>query len=140
VFRGWDGEEHCQDRKEGSSEKISGERLMLRQGWLHRTPWFQVAMLNLLAVAQVAGDPPSRPRARDVGIVIGELPTGKLNAITDVEGVRVGHTTVVEGDSIRTGVTVVLPHEGNLFQEKVPGAVHVANAFGKLVGATQVQD
>ena len=72
--------------------------------------------------------------------MIGELPTGELNAITDVEGVRVGHTTVVEGDSIRTGVTVVLPHGGNLFQEKVPGAVHIGNAFGKLVGATQVQE
>src|SRR5262249_4500866 len=77
-----------------------------------------------------------RPRARDLGIVAGVLPTGALNAITDVEGVRVGHATVVEGSGVRTGVTAVLPHNGNLFQEKVAGAVFVGNAFGKLAGST----
>ena len=82
----------------------------------------------------------SRPRARELGIVIGNLPTGRLNAITDVAGVRVGHATVVVGDSVRTGVSVIVPHAGNLFQEKVPAAVHVGNAFGKLVGSTQVQE
>lgn len=83
---------------------------------------------------------PSRPRARDLGIVVGSLPTGPLNAITDVEGVRVGHTTIVRGDNIRTGVTAVLPHGGNLFRQKVPGAVFVGNGFGKLMGSTQVEE
>jgi len=82
----------------------------------------------------------SRPRARDLGIVVGIYPTGARNAITDVEGVRVGHTTIVEGDRIRTGVTAILPHGGNLFQDKVAGAVFVGNAFGKLAGSTQVNE
>lgn len=81
-----------------------------------------------------------RPRARDIGLAPGVLPTGPLNAITDVSGVRVGHVTLIEGDGVRTGVTAILPHAGNLFQEKVPGAIHVGNAFGKLVGATQVME
>jgi len=81
-----------------------------------------------------------RPRARDIGIQIGILPTGSLNAITDVEGVRVGHTTIVQGNDIRTGVTVILPHAGNLFREKVPGAIFVGNGFGKLAGSTQVSE
>ena len=82
--------------------------------------------------------PNTRPRARDVGLKIGILPTGPLNAITDVTGVSVGHTTIIKGDNIRTGVTAILPHRGNLFQEKVPGAVFVGNGFGKLMGSTQV--
>ena len=73
-------------------------------------------------------------------MVIGSLPPGPLNAITDVPGVRVGHSTVVEGDSVRTGVTAILPHGGNVFLERVPAAIHVANGFGKLIGATQVQE
>jgi len=81
-----------------------------------------------------------RARARDLGIQIGILPTGPLNAITDVAGVRVGHATVREGDDIRTGVTVVVPHEGNVFQEKVPAAVHLGNAFGKMAGTTQIAE
>ncbi|HJU53035.1 MAG TPA: P1 family peptidase [Pyrinomonadaceae bacterium] len=81
-----------------------------------------------------------RPRARDVGVKVGVLPTGPLNAITDVEGVRVGHTTIVRGEDVRTGVTAVLPHGGNLFREKVPGAVFVGNGFGKLAGSTQVNE
>jgi D-aminopeptidase len=83
---------------------------------------------------------PSRPRARDVGLTIGILPTGPLNAITDVAGVKVGQATLIEGDDVRTGVTVIVPHEGNLFRDKVPGAVYVGNGFGKLVGATQVEE
>jgi D-aminopeptidase len=79
-----------------------------------------------------------RPRARDLGLQPGVFPPGALNAITDVAGVRVGHTTLIEGDSIRTGVTAILPHSSNLFQEKVAGAVYVGNAFGKLAGSTQV--
>ncbi|HEY7547704.1 MAG TPA: P1 family peptidase [Blastocatellia bacterium] len=83
---------------------------------------------------------PSRPRARDIGLKVGILPTGQLNAITDVAGVRVGHTTIIRGDDVRTGVTAILPHGGNLFQEKVPGAVFIGNAFGKLAGSTQVNE
>lgn len=79
-------------------------------------------------------------RARDFGIRPGVLPPGKRNAITDVEGVRVGHVTLIEGDSVRTGVTAILPHTGNLFQEKVPAGIHIANAFGKLAGSTQVDE
>lgn len=79
-------------------------------------------------------------RARDLGVRIGVLPTGALNSITDVAGVRVGHTTVFAGDSVRTGVTVVLPHGDNLFQRKVPAAIFTGNGFGKLAGITQVRE
>lgn len=79
-------------------------------------------------------------RARDYGIQIGILPTGGQNAITDVAGIKVGHHTKIEGTNIRTGVTAVLPHEGNLFQEKVPAAVFVGNGFGKLAGVTQIEE
>jgi D-aminopeptidase len=82
----------------------------------------------------------NRPRARELGIKVGILPTGTLNAITDVEGVLVGHTTLIRGDNVRTGVTAILPHGGNLFREKVPGAVFVGNGFGKLAGSTQVNE
>jgi D-aminopeptidase len=79
-------------------------------------------------------------RPRDYNIKIGVLPTGKVNAITDVAGVTVGHTTLIQGDSVRTGVTAVLPHGDNLFQQKVPAAVFVGNGFGKLAGVTQIQE
>lgn len=79
-------------------------------------------------------------RTRDYGLTIGVLPVGTYNAITDVAGVKVGHTTIRKGDSVRTGVTVVLPHGGNVFQQKVPAAVFVGNGFGKLAGSTQVQE
>ena len=79
-----------------------------------------------------------KPHARDLGIEPGVFPPGPLNAITDVAGVRVGHTTLIEGDTIRTGVTAILPHGGNIFQEKVAGSVFVGNAFGKLAGSTQI--
>jgi len=82
----------------------------------------------------------TRPRAREAGVKVGVLPTGALNAITDVQGVLVGHTTLIRGDNIRTGVTAILPHNGNLFREKVPGAVFVGNGFGKLAGSTQVNE
>src|SRR5215472_12227514 len=81
-----------------------------------------------------------RPRARDLGITVGVVPPGPLNAITDVAGVLVGQTTIIRGDNIRTGVTAILPHGGNLFREKVPGAVFIGNAFGKLAGSTQVNE
>ncbi len=79
-----------------------------------------------------------KPRARDLGLAPGVFPPGPFNAITDVKGVKVGHTTIIAGDTVRTGVTAILPHGGNLFQEKVAGAVFVGNAFGKLAGSTQV--
>ncbi len=81
-----------------------------------------------------------RLRARELGLEIGILKPGKHNAITDVAGVQVGHATLVEGDSVRTGVTVILPHGGNLYQEKVPAAIHVGNGYGKLMGSTQVNE
>ncbi len=82
----------------------------------------------------------SRKRVRDLGISPGILPIGAWNAITDVNGVRVGHVTLIEGEDIRTGVTAILPHDGNLFQEKVPAAIVVGNGFGKLTGSTQVEE
>ena len=82
----------------------------------------------------------SRCRARALGLAPGVLPTGLLNAITDVQGVRVGHFTLIEGTDIRTGATAVLPHTGNLFQEKVPAGVVVGNGFGKLMGSTQITE
>jgi D-aminopeptidase len=75
-----------------------------------------------------------------VGLKIGVLPMATCNAITDVAGVRVGHATIIQGEDIHTGVTVVLPHSGNLFREKVPGAVFIGDAFGKLAGSTQVNE
>jgi D-aminopeptidase len=98
----------------------------------------RILVLVALAVAGMLAQP--RPRAADLGIPSGTLTRGPLDAITDVAGVRVGHTTLVRGDNVRTGVTVILPHPGNLFREKVPGAVFIGNAFGKLAGSTQVQE
>jgi D-aminopeptidase len=95
----------------------------------------------LLAFASCLGlEPGERGRLRDFGLRVGVLAPGKWNAITDVAGVRVGHVTLNRGAGVRTGVTVVLPHEGNLFQQKVPAAVHVGNGFGKLAGSTQVAE
>jgi len=82
----------------------------------------------------------TRPRAREFGLVVGVLPTGPLNAITDVAGVAVGQVTVIEGRNVRTGVTAILPHGGNVFQDKVPAGISVANGFGKLTGVTQVRE
>jgi D-aminopeptidase len=82
----------------------------------------------------------AQTRARDYGLKIGVLSTGKLNAITDVPGVKVGQVTIKQGSNIRTGVTAILPHEGNIFQSKVPAAIYVGNGFGKLAGITQVKE
>ena len=84
-------------------------------------------------------DPP-RPRARDLGIEVGVFPPGEFNAITDVEGVLVGHATIVRGDSVRTGVTAIRPHGGNVFFDRVPAAIYTGNGFGKLLGVTQVRE
>jgi D-aminopeptidase len=96
----------------------------------------------LLAVAAMtsAAHAEHRPRAREAGITIGILPTGPLNAITDVAGVRVGQVTIVEGANIRTGVTAILPHGGNLYQDKVPAGFSVGNAYGKFMGSTQIEE
>lgn len=79
-------------------------------------------------------------RARDFGVQVGVLPTGKHNAITDVTGVKVGHTTFIQGESVHTGVTAVIPHSDNIFQNKVPGAIYIGNGFGKLTGISQVKE
>jgi D-aminopeptidase len=101
---------------------------------------WMTAALALSCVAAGVAAVAERPRARDVGLAPGAFPPGPLNAITDVAGVRVGHATLIEGDAVRTGVTAIVPHGGNLFQDKVAGAVFVGNAFGKLAGSTQVAE
>jgi D-aminopeptidase len=97
-------------------------------------------VLLLAAGSVVFAQTEKRPRIRELGIEVGILAPGPLNAITDVAGVKVGQTTLVRGEDIRTGVTAILPHGGNLFKQKVPGAVFVGNAFGKLAGSTQVNE
>lgn len=92
------------------------------------------------AMSQASSHGSDRPRARDAGVVVGIMLPGPLNAITDVAGVRVGHTTVTEGRTVRTGVTAIVPHGGDLFRSRVPAAIVVGNGFGKLVGATQVRE
>ncbi len=98
-----------------------------------------IIIAALAAVVPVSAQE-QRPRAADLGLKIGVLPPGAFNAITDVAGVTVGQTTIIRGDNVRTGVTAILPHGGNLFQEKVPAAVYVGNGFGKLAGSTQVNE
>jgi len=92
------------------------------------------------AFAQTQAPANDRPRAREAGVIVGILQPGALNSITDVEGVAIGHATIIKGDNVRTGVTAILPHPGNLFREKVPAAVFIGNAFGKLAGSTQVNE
>jgi D-aminopeptidase len=118
----------------------AGERVR-RVRTMRRKVRTALALLLLVtpAMAQKVGEQP-RPRARDIGLVVGVLPAGRLDAITDVEGVRVGHATLIKGEDVRTGVTAVVPHAGNLFREKVPAAVFVGNGFGKLTGSTQVEE
>jgi D-aminopeptidase len=99
------------------------------------------ALLGLVlvhAACAVTAAEEKRPRLRDLGATIGVFEPGQLNAITDVRGVRVGHRTVIEGERIRTGVTAIVPHEGNVFQDKTPAAVVVGNGYGKLMGTTQI--
>ena len=110
---------------------------------LHATWTFAFAFFTLmlaLTTAAAGQGEPERPRAREAGVVVGILPPGPLNAITDVAGVRVGHATVIGGASVRTGITAILPHGENVFQRRVPAAIHVGNGFGKLLGVTQVQE
>ena len=97
-----------------------------------------IALLVATSAASAAED--KRPRLRELGVTIGVFDPGPLNAITDVRGVRVGHRTLIEGERIRTGVTAIVPHEGNVFQDKTPAAVVVGNGFGKLMGTTQIME
>ncbi|WP_323757819.1 P1 family peptidase [Roseivirga sp.] len=97
---------------------------------------FALSFLLLFTITQAQ----EKKRARDYGIEIGVMSTGSLNAITDVPGVKVGHQTLTKGDNIRTGVTAILPHSGNIFQNKVPAAIYIGNGFGKLAGISQVQE
>src|SRR5262245_50219969 len=104
---------------------------------------FAAALLALPPLpphSRPAAQTASRPRALDLGLTFGLYEPGPKNAITDVAGVLVGQVTLIEGDSVRTGVTAIRPHPGNLFQDKVAGAVFAYNAFGKLVGSTQVNE
>jgi D-aminopeptidase len=101
-----------------------------------KTPYLTIFFLMI----NIAGHTQTTKRLRDHGIEIGVLRPGKHNAITDVPGVRVGHTTVIQGQNIRTGITAILPHGGNLFQEKVPAAIYIGNGFGKLAGYSQVKE
>ncbi len=100
--------------------------------------WSFVLALFLPVTAAKAQADESRPRARDLGIIVGLFPAGAHNAITDVAGVRVGHATIIEGDDIRTGVTAVIPAPGNLYTDPIPAWIHVGNGYGKLTGVTQV--
>lgn len=97
-------------------------------------------LLFYLSVDMLAQQSSHRPRASEIGLKVGTLPPGPLDAITDVAGVRVGHTTLIRGESVRTGVTIVLPPGEDIFQEKAPGAVFVGNGFGKLAGSTQIEE
>jgi D-aminopeptidase len=110
-------------------------RTRLRQQWA-----WGVLMVLAGAMGAEGMEETPRERARAIGLAPGVFPPGPLNAITDVPGVAVGHFTLIEGVSVRTGATAILPHPGNLFQQKVPGAVFVGNAFGKLAGSTQVEE
>ena len=100
----------------------------------------RAAFLSLLLLMSAPAQAQHRPRAREAGITFGVLPTGPLNAITDVAGVRVGQVTLIEGANVRTGVTAILPHEGNLYQDKVPAGFSVGNAYGKFMGSTQIKE
>ena len=97
-------------------------------------------LLTIVILTTVLTTFAQQQRARGYGIEIGVLQPGEYNAITDVKGVKVGHTTLHIGDSIRTGVTAILPHAGNIFQEKVPAAIYIGNGFGKLAGYSQVKE
>jgi D-aminopeptidase len=101
---------------------------------------FGIATVFLATLVAAGGPANDRPRVSDLGLKVGILPTGPLDAITDVGGVEVGSTTLIRDDNIRTGVTAILPHAGNLYREKVPAGIFVGNGFGKLTGSTQVDE
>lgn len=99
-----------------------------------------ILSISFLLAATAVYAQEERGRVRDFGIQIGILETGQYNAITDVKGVKVGHTTLIEGSDVRTGVTAIIPHGGNIFQNKVPAAVYVGNGFGKSMGLSQIKE
>ncbi|MFN2400608.1 MAG: P1 family peptidase [Gemmatimonadaceae bacterium] len=101
---------------------------------------FVRAVWPIALVVSDSLDAQGRPRARELGVIPGVFAPGPLNAITDVAGVRVGHVTIIDGDSVRTGITAILPHSGNAFVDRVPAAIWVGNGFGKLLGSTQVNE
>ena len=109
-----------------------------KKNWL-RFP-FSLLLFSIILSTAYSQEKEPRPRARDIGLEVGILKPGPWNAITDVPGVKVGHATLVQGASVRTGVTAILPHEGDIFQEKVPAAVYVGNGFGKAMGFTQIEE
>lgn len=111
---------------------------LVRSETLRRTLLFFPLLCSALLAPFYAQT--KRPRAREAGVITGRMPVGRLNAITDVPGVQVGHATVIRQPNIQTGVTAIVPHAGNLFREKVPAAIFVGNGFGKLMGATQVEE
>jgi len=112
-----------------------GERLVSQ---LSQTIHLSIAVVVIATALGVNAE--DRPRARDIGLVVGTFPTGELNAITDVAGVRVGHTTVIRSDDIRTGVTAIIPGPGNLYTHPMPAWIHVGNGYGKTIGETQVRE
>lgn len=101
---------------------------------------FSLLALAIITILSSSQAQEKRGRIRDFGIQVGILPTGQHNAITDVAGVTVGHKTLIQGQDIRTGVTAIIPHQGNIFQEKVPAAVFVGNGFGKMMGISQIEE
>jgi D-aminopeptidase len=111
---------------------------MRRRLWIFPLIITAVALSTPPMTVATAQQP--RPRARDIGLVVGILEPGPANSITDVSGVRVGQVSVIEGDSVRTGITAILPHPGNLYRDRVPAALHVGNGFGKLLGVTQLRE
>ena len=96
--------------------------------------------LSFLFFCSAIADTNERPRAREAGLIVGIFEPGKYNAITDVEGVRVGHLTKIQGDDIRTGVTAIIPAQGNLYTHPIPAWIHVGNGYGKMIGETQVRE
>lgn len=117
-----------------------GEPLMTTPVTVTRFVIYCLFVPFVLSETVSASDPAQRPRARELGIEVGIFQPGPLNAITDVEGVKVGHTTKIEGEDIRTGVTAIIPASGNLFTHPIPAAVHVGNGYGKMIGISQIRE
>ena len=107
---------------------------------MSRQVLFSLFVVGLMTAETFAQTDSNRPRAREIGLVVGIFETGNLNAITDVSGVRVGHSTAIRGDDIRTGVTAIIPAPGNLYTNPIPAWIHVGNGYGKLIGETQVRE
>ena len=107
---------------------------------MSRQVLFSLFVVGLMTAETFAQTDSNRPRAREIGLVVGIFETGNLNAITDVSGVRVGHSTAIRDDAIRTGVTAIIPAPGNLYTNPIPAWIHVGNGYGKLIGETQVRE